>query len=168
VTLVLGAKYAQTTRVFPLVVGGILVWQFAQIMQKGFETAGQTRALGSSIGSAVVVNLLLNFILVPRLGIIGAALATVGGYVWYAGLIAVRVSRYGRPRIALRSLMNVLGATAFSSSLLFLSTRFERGLWMRGASCLLCLGLYAGALLLLKETILTTRGRIVPRILGTR
>ncbi len=168
VTLVLGARYAETTLVFPLVVGGILVWQFAQILQKGFETAGQTRALGSSIVSAVGVNLLLNFILVPRLGIIGAALATVGAYTWYAGLIAVRVVKYGRPRIALRSAMNVLFATAFSSSLLVISNRMGGELWMRAASCILCLGLYAGVLLLLKENILTTQLRSVQRVLGTR
>jgi len=49
----------------------------AQILQKGFEAAAQTRALGSSIASAVGVNVLLNFLMVPRLGIVGAALATV-------------------------------------------------------------------------------------------
>jgi O-antigen/teichoic acid export membrane protein len=168
VTLVLGAKYAETTIVFPLVVGGILIWQFAQILQKGFETAGQTTALGSSIASAVGVNLLLNFILVPRLGIIGAALATLGAYIWYAVLIAIRVARYGRPRIAFRTVMNVLAATAFSSSLLVLSNRLGGELWMRGASCILCLGIYAGALLLLKESILTTQLRSVQRVLGTR
>jgi O-antigen/teichoic acid export membrane protein len=168
VTLALGAQYAETTAVFPVVVAGILLWQFSQILQKGFETAAQTGALGSSIVSAVGVNLGLNLLLVPRLGILGAALATLGAYAWYAGLIAVRVARFGRPRIPLRSIRNVLLATAFSSLPLLLSSRLGSELWMRAAACVACLGVYAGALLLLRESILTVPLRSVARALGTR
>ena len=168
VTLVLGPRYAETTIVFPLVVSGILLWQFAQILQKGFETAGQTGALGTSIASAVGVNLVLNFLLVPRLGIIGAALATVGAYAWYACLIAVRVAKFGRPRIAPRSVMNVLIATALSSSVLFIWNRPGSDVWMRAGVWTVCLGLYSGVLLLLKESILTRELSGVQRMLGTR
>ncbi len=168
VTLLLGSKYSESSIVFPIVVGGILLWQLAQILQKGFETAAQTRALGSSIASAVGVNLILNFLMVPRLGIVGAGLATVGAYAWYAFLIFVRVAKFGRPQIAPRSVLNVLLATVLSSVILVLIGRLGADLWVRMVACVTSLGLYAGVLLLLKESILTTQLRSAQRALETR
>jgi O-antigen/teichoic acid export membrane protein len=168
VTLVLGSQYAQAALVFPIVIGGILLWQLAQILQKGFETAAKTSALGSSIVSAVFVNLLLNFAMVPRWGVVGAALATVGAYAWYAGLIFVRVVKYGRPQIAPRSMMNVILATSLSSAVLVLSSRLGAHLWMRVGACTVCLGLYSAVLLLLREKTLTVPFREVQRVLGAR
>jgi len=167
-TIVLGPQYAGATVVFPIVVCGILLWQLAQILQKGFETAAQTRALGSSIASAVGVNVLLNFLMVPRLGIVGAALATVGAYAWYACIISLRVAKFGRPHIALRSIANVLLATILSSAVLVLTSRFGADLWVRAAACVVCFGFYCGVLLLLKESILTAQLRGVQRALGAR
>ncbi len=168
VTVVLGAQYAGTSIVFPLVVAGILVWQFAQILQKGFETSGQTGALGSSIVSAVGVNLFLNFILVPRLGIMGAAFATVGAYAWYAAIIAIRVARHGRPRFSLSSLLKVLAATALSTSFLALSMRMGEELWMHAGNGALALAIYAGMLLFLKEDMVSAQFRSVQKVFGTR
>src|SRR5207245_1844770 len=95
VTLVLGPTYCSAATVLPLVVSGIFVWQVAQIYQKGFETAAQTRAIGTSILYAVAVNLITNFLLVPHWGIIGAAVATICAYVCYFVLVAVRVGSFG-------------------------------------------------------------------------
>jgi O-antigen/teichoic acid export membrane protein len=129
VSLILGTSYQPAAAVLPVVVAGILCWQFAQFYQKGFETSARTRIIGSSIVWAVAVNLMMNIVLVPRWGIMGAAVATIGAYLCYLVLVAIRVEAFGRPKIRTRTIANVL----FSASISCLVCLFGLG-WLPGVS----------------------------------
>lgn len=166
--LVLGVRYADASAIFPVLVAGILLWQFSQILQKGFEIAADTRALGLLIVSAVAVNLLLNFLLVPLHGILGAAWATVGAYAWYLAALFLRVSQYGRPPFAWRSLLKIACATLLSSGLLAAFIFYSSGRLLRLAAAAFSLLVYALCLLLLKERLVQAQFRELQRALGAK
>jgi O-antigen/teichoic acid export membrane protein len=163
VVTLLGQQYAQAAPLFPAIVLGALLWQLGQTYQKGFETAARTKPIGGSIVYAVGVNLLLNFLLVPKFGIAGAAVATVGAYAFYGIVIYTRVGVFGRPEIAARSIINVAAATAISSAMLVTLIRIDSSQWFTIGACLLSFSTYAGILLVCKETILTTQLRQLQR-----
>jgi O-antigen/teichoic acid export membrane protein len=157
VTLMLGPAYSRAATVFPLVVCGILLWQGAQIYQKGFETAARTRVIGSSILWAVIANLLMNFLLVPRWGIIGSAVATIGAYLCYLILVAIRVRLYGRPALRMRTALNVLVASGISCTVFALADDWFQNSWMRLTWGAVCGALYLGVLALCCEPLLVPR-----------
>ena len=168
VMLVLGPVYRPAATVFPLVVCGILLWQVSQIYQKGFETAARTRAVGSSILWAVIANLLVNFLLVPRWGIIGAAVATISAYLCYLVLVVIRVRPYGRPAIRIRTALNVLLASGISCAVFVLANDWLRTSWMRFTWVAVCGVVYLGLLAICCEPLLISQVRRIQVALDLR
>ena len=159
VAVLLGQQYVPAAFVFPLIVLGVLLWQFAQFYQKTFETAANTKPIGSSIVYAVGMNLFLDLLLVPKYGIAGAAIGTVGAYGFYGALIAVRARAFGVPEIPRRSFLNVAVATALFSAMLVAVNSFDPRLWLKTLACALCFFAYAGILLLCREATVVAQMR---------
>ncbi len=168
VTLVLGPNYSPAATVFPLVVSGILVWQVAQIYQKGFETAARTRAIGTSILYAVAISLIMNLLLVPHWGITGAAVATIGAYVCYFVLVAVRVGSFGRPALQVRTGLSVLLAAGVSCTIFLLGSDWLRNYWLRLTWGGVCGALYLGVLAIRCEPLLIAQVRRIQVALDLR
>ncbi len=61
----------------PFVALGYWLWGLFQVLQTGLYAAKKTRPLPLLTLAALLVNLYLNFVLVPTLGFVGAAIATV-------------------------------------------------------------------------------------------
>lgn len=168
VAFVLGSAYVSASLVFPVVVAGILLWQISQIYQKGFETAAQTRTIGGSILWAVAVNLLLNVLLVPRWGGMGAAVATLGAYGCYLGLVAIRVRALGRPAFRTTTALTILLASGIACALFFGGGNwFKEDSWRLFWGALCCVA-YFGVLVLCSEPILISQVRRIQIALDLR
>ena len=91
-----GHAYLAATTVTPLVVLGTVAQSMFYVPSRGLFLQKQTRWFPLILGVGVVVNLGLNFLLIPILGMNGAALATLAGYVATVALTFVVAQRYYR------------------------------------------------------------------------
>lgn len=70
--------------------------------------------LGAGIG--LLVNVIGSLLLIPRLGIVGAALGSLAGYAAFMIATLVFTQRYGAPRFPVRTLATVGGAGALAGT----------------------------------------------------
>ncbi len=105
VALMADAKYAEAWRALPLVAAGYLFWALYQIVHTAFYLRERTALVAWTTAFAALCNLGLNALLVPRLGWMGAAWATLATFALLA-LCAWRLAerlwpvRYEAGRIA--------------------------------------------------------------------
>jgi O-antigen/teichoic acid export membrane protein len=81
-----GEAYLDATKVTPLIVLGAVAQSMFYVPSRGLFLKKKTGVFPLIIGVAAVVNLGLNFALIPPLGMTGAALATLAAYVTTAAL----------------------------------------------------------------------------------
>jgi O-antigen/teichoic acid export membrane protein len=104
--------------------------------------AGRTRPVALATGSAAAVNLGLNILLVPRLGIAGSACATLVGYGVLQGLLGVAARAVARLPSPPRSLiLAMLLATAVAVGVAWLPVSFGL-IVVRTALALGCLAVF--------------------------
>jgi O-antigen/teichoic acid export membrane protein len=73
-------KYASAAGVLPWVIAGMVVDGTNAMVGAGLFIHRKTRRIMAIVLSSAVLNLVLNLILVPRIGILGAAIATLVSY----------------------------------------------------------------------------------------
>jgi O-antigen/teichoic acid export membrane protein len=73
-------KYAAAAAVVPWVLGGMVVDGTNSMLGAGLFIHRKTRVIAGIVLSAAVLNVVLNVILVPRIGIMGSAIATLVCY----------------------------------------------------------------------------------------
>jgi O-antigen/teichoic acid export membrane protein len=83
---------AQSERIMPILAIGISLWGLERLFSVILVSAEETRILSVVRGGGAAINILLNIILIPLLGLVGAALATISSYL----LTTIIVSRYAR------------------------------------------------------------------------
>lgn len=66
---------------------GIALWYLGLFLQKVLELQLRAHRLVLSLGMAAGLNVVLNLILIPRSGMVGAAIATACGYAAYVGFV---------------------------------------------------------------------------------
>ena len=121
--LVGGEAYAGGDTAFiPFVVVGVLLMGVAQYAAIPFQQTRATGAWALSVGLAVVVNLGLNFLLVPRAGLLGAGIATAAGYAALAASSLALASRHVPGYLGTARLWAPAGAAA-AALLLWAATR---------------------------------------------
>lgn len=81
-------KYASAAGILPWVMGGMLADGMNSMLGAGLFIHRKTRTIMSIVLSAAALNLILNLILVPRIGIQGSAIATLVCYVMAALALA--------------------------------------------------------------------------------
>ena len=87
-----GAYTGAATLVLPLALG-FAVYGLYIVFANALYAAGDTRTVAATLVAAVVANVALNVLLIPRLGGLGAAIATLASYGLMAGLTAVASER---------------------------------------------------------------------------
>jgi len=80
VRVLAGAEYAGADRVVGVVAFGCLLSGAAMLMTPAALRAGRAVYLAIAFGVGATLNVLLNFVLIPRIGMYGAAAATLAGY----------------------------------------------------------------------------------------
>jgi O-antigen/teichoic acid export membrane protein len=74
------AKYASASAILPWVIAGMVVDGTSTMLGAGLFIHRKTGIIGSIVVASALLNVVLNIILVPRIGILGAAIATLVSY----------------------------------------------------------------------------------------
>jgi O-antigen/teichoic acid export membrane protein len=75
-TLLLDAKYSTAYQLVPIIMIGILIGQVGGLFNRSIYQEKKTKQIMYLVISSAVVNIILNFLLVPKYGSFGAALST--------------------------------------------------------------------------------------------
>lgn len=73
-------KYASASSILPWVIGGMVIDGMTSLVGAGLYINRKTKTLSAMVLGCATLNIVLNFILVPRLGILGSAVATLISY----------------------------------------------------------------------------------------
>lgn len=112
------AKYAAGGPVLAILAVGFALKNVLSIHNPILEAIGRSKTLSVNSATAAVTNLLLNVILIPRLGITGAAVATVVSFLLRDGLAAVQVYfTLGRTPLTWTALRPVVLAVPFLATM---------------------------------------------------
>jgi len=79
-TVYFGPPYEASVRPLRLLLPGVLGFAVARVIWPVMQAGGHLRRLLVATGAAVVLNVVLNLALIPRIGIVGAAVATSTAY----------------------------------------------------------------------------------------
>ena len=92
VTIALAKSFAGAKEIVPFVCSGIFFLGILPISSSFITFANKFSRISLNAGISAVVNIVLNLILLPRIGVVGAAVATLVAYVVYFVLNALSVS----------------------------------------------------------------------------
>ncbi len=110
-------KYARAAAVLPWVIGGMVVEGVSGMVGAGLFIHRRVAIIVSIIMSCAVLNVGLNVAIIPMLGVVGAAIATL---VAYAALV-VAMTLVGRRLLAVRLPWGSLVRSMAASALMFLA-----------------------------------------------
>jgi O-antigen/teichoic acid export membrane protein len=87
-------RYASAAIIIPWVIAGMVVDGSNTMVAAGLFIHRKTKQIMSVVLTAAVLNVALNIILVPRIGILGAAIATLVSYLLASGALALAGQRF--------------------------------------------------------------------------
>ncbi|AGB38756.1 flippase [Natronococcus occultus] len=82
-TLLFGSEYAGGTVVLQILTVYLIAQAVAYITEGGLDYLGRAKYRAYAKGTTAVTNLLLNIVLIPTIGIVGAAISTASSYAVY-------------------------------------------------------------------------------------
>jgi O-antigen/teichoic acid export membrane protein len=88
VTLLASAKYAQSAKLIPWIVCGLVLYAANAFLSAPLMIEKRTKTMATLVGSALIVKVVLNLLLLPRLGLYGAVISTICGYLFLLGMTA--------------------------------------------------------------------------------
>ncbi len=120
-----GEEYWGGTRIVPVVMLGYLLYGIYLNFLVGVYLEKRTHYLPFITGAAALTNVVGNLLLIPRLGMMGAAYATVAGYAVMAALLYALAQRLYPVRYEFGRILKIGAATA----LVFFAGRFLNPGW---------------------------------------
>ncbi len=138
--------------VVPVAAMAMVLCGVQAILSQVLLLQGRTRALGAVMAAAAALNVALNVVAVPRLSILGAALATLAAYLF--AMLATGVLARGEPRLKLDVAAvgkSAVGTLAMVAAVVAMGRWWEAPVpvWTVGAA-LAGAGVFAAATLLLR------------------
>jgi O-antigen/teichoic acid export membrane protein len=118
VELLGGAEFAQADRAVPGIALGWLAWTMATVLQTELAVSRRTGVIALVTAAAAAVNVLLNLLLIPPFGFVGAAWATAAAFAFLAAAYAVYERRFAPAPHDGRALVGVALALAAASGAL--------------------------------------------------
>ena len=88
--------YVETEGLVVLIAGGFAFYGLYYVVVNVLYAAGRTRAVAASVGAAAALNLALNLVLIPTVGVAGAAVATLVSYAALA-VVTARMAQASTP-----------------------------------------------------------------------
>ena len=129
VRFVFGTEYLPAVPVVQVFAGFVVVNTITQITSDGLDYLGRARSRAIAKGIAAVANFLLNLALIPVIGVVGAAVATVVTHTFYMAANVTVIHR--ELNLALPSLLSdiglVLGITVGMAGAVWLARPFVSG-----------------------------------------
>jgi O-antigen/teichoic acid export membrane protein len=146
VGLVGSAQYLGSADVIPLLAGSLVFYGFSIVFASGLYLSGKTRSLAVVVALCAALNVLLNVLLIPRMGKQGSALAALATNLLMMAAVLVTAQRaYRIPYRLGRTVLGILAAAATVAGF-GLAARGNPGLggWLPRllASCGLSLALF--------------------------
>ncbi|MFP8954018.1 flippase [Natrialbaceae archaeon A-arb3/5] len=104
ITMVFGADYAGAVPILQILAGFIVLQAITNLTSDSLDYLGRARSRAIAKGGTSVANLGLNIVLIPTIGVVGAAIATVATHTVYVAVnlyivhteLALRVRRLTR------------------------------------------------------------------------
>jgi O-antigen/teichoic acid export membrane protein len=139
--LLASSKYLGAEKLIPPVVGGLLIYTAYFFVGAGLVIEKKTRDMAIVFVYAAVVNVALNMILLPRVGVAGAAWATLASYVVCVAFLIRSSFRYLPLRLRPRRLAMPLVAMSVAA---FLASQIDFEIALLNLFCksVVALGLY--------------------------
>ncbi len=88
VTLLASAKYSGADKLIPVIVAGLLIYAAQIFLNAGLMIHKRTYAMAGALTASCILNLALNALLLPRIGLQAAAIATFISYAFCTFLLA--------------------------------------------------------------------------------
>lgn len=141
VNLLASSRYAGADRLIPMLVAGLLIYTAQVFLNAGLLIHKQTGKMAAILAWSALLNLGLNWVLIPRMGLPAAALATLLSYI-VSTVLTARPSFQLLPlRIPARALF-VYGAAGALAWALTLSLETGSSFWNLAAKCLVAIVTY--------------------------
>jgi O-antigen/teichoic acid export membrane protein len=153
-TVFLGAAFREGHVIIPIILFGVLAWNFSMYGHKGLEIRGWTRTMLGYVLICAATNVVLNLCFIPRYGYLGAAVTTLISFLLYPVLVHSGTRKDIAWRIPWVSMGKIGLAALFSAGCLY---ALKRVVTLNSAILLLIIGavalvpIYGGLLWLLKE-----------------
>lgn len=116
IMLLASEKYAAATQFLPYLLGGMVFWGFIPIYGAGIYIYKKTKLLAGMTFIALVLNIGLNLILIPRIKLHGAAIATLLSYIFLIIAVVLCAFRYLKFSIDYR----ILAKSLFASLVMYI------------------------------------------------
>ncbi len=121
VTLVFGADYAAAVPVLQLLAAFVVLQAITNLTSDGLDYLGRARERAIAKGGTSIANFGLNLVLIPAMGVIGAAIATVVTHTIYVAVnlyvvhdeLSLRVRRLSIDAARICSISAVMAGTIF-------------------------------------------------------
>ena len=114
VILFASEKYRGADSLIPAVLGGLLIYTTYPFLSTGLLIYNKTYLLAGVLLCAAAVNITMNCLLLPRIGLQGAALSTLASYIVCIALLAGASFRYLRLRVRFRALLGQIAAAGIA------------------------------------------------------
>ncbi|HLK48892.1 MAG TPA: oligosaccharide flippase family protein [Bryobacteraceae bacterium] len=112
IILLASSKYAGGDHLIPLILGGLLIYATYIFVAAGLLIHKRTAEMAGLLVFAAVINIGLNCLMLPRLGLTGSAVATLLSYALCIFLLGRSSNRFLHLRFSGRSLMKYAAAAA--------------------------------------------------------
>jgi O-antigen/teichoic acid export membrane protein len=106
----LGEPFREGHRVVPVVIAGLLAWNFGFYGHKAIKLLERTRLMVALVTVCALGNIALNIVLVPRLGYMGAAWSTLFSMLLYPVMVFAVTRRFLPWRIPWKSIIRIVTA----------------------------------------------------------
>ncbi len=150
INLIFGAEYLPATPAFQILIIGIIIMFSGPLIFNIILAHNQQRRIIKYVAIGSLINIILNILLIPIYGIIGAAVTTIIAYTIYYSLIWKLIKKLTGIQV-LFYLKKIIAATIIMGIFTFTLNQFDLNVMI---NIIASAGLYFGILFLFKEKII--------------
>jgi O-antigen/teichoic acid export membrane protein len=108
--LLASARYERAAGLVPVLISGLMLYTLVIFFYPGLYLEKRTRTMAALVASASILNIILNIVLLPRMGLIGAVYATLASYAFLVAITVKASLRILPLHIRLGALMRYVAA----------------------------------------------------------
>lgn len=129
IELVFGTEYLGAVIVLQVLAFYAVLQSITKLTSNGLDYLGRAKHRAIVKGITSVLNVLLNIVLIPAIGVVGAAIATVVTYSMYTGttLYIIHGEFELRLQFLARRLAGIVGVTSVMAGIVFIGVEFVGG-----------------------------------------